>query len=131
MIRVNSAMLLVRHKAMVTEVFRGGKAILRVYDGTMPATPTTAPTGRLIATLYTKSETAPTVTGTTTQIEFDDGLVLVDSTPTFARLSVGDGTVILDVSMGDESSSEPLKYTNPDFFLGGLVKVTSLNLKEA
>lgn len=131
MIRVNTAMLLVRHKAMVTELYRGGKAILRIYDGAIPSSPTTAPTGRLIATLYTKTETAPTVTSTTTQIEFDDGLVLVDSTPTFARLSVGDGTVVLDVSMGDASSSEPLKYTNPDFFLGGLVKVTSLNLKEA
>lgn len=131
MIRVNTAMLVVRHRAMVNELFRDGKGILRVYNGDMPPNPTTTPTGVLIATCYTVATTAPTVTTTTTPIAFDDGIVGNDGTPTFARLFVGDGTPVCDISIGDEASSEPLKYSSPDFFLGGLVKITSFNLTEA
>ncbi|MEG1728750.1 MAG: hypothetical protein RR280_04325 [Bacteroidaceae bacterium] len=130
MIQVNPAMLLVRHKAIVSELYKSGKAILKVFDGAIPVAPTIAPTGRLIATVYTKSATAPVVTTTTTAIDFDDGLIAFDSTPTFARLYCGDGTVVLDATIGAESSSEPLKYSTADFYLGGLMKVTSLYIKE-
>lgn len=123
-------MLLVRHRAMVNEVFKAGKALLRVYDGAIPTSITAPPTGRLIATLYTRLATAPEVTSTTTLLEFDDALISVDSTPTFARLICGDGTIVLDASIGSEESTDPIKYSTADFYLGGLLKVTSLSLKE-
>lgn len=131
MIQVNSAMLLVRHRAIINEIYKSGKAILKVYDGAIPTSTSLAPTGRLIATVYTKSEVAPTVSTTTTAIEFDDGLINVDSTPTFARLFSGNGTVILDASIGAENGTDPIKYSTADFYLGGLLKVTSLNIREA
>lgn len=131
MININNAMLIVRHRAIVNEIFRSGKGFLNVYTGALPVDPTTTPSGALIARCLTQLTTPPTVTGTTTAIPFDDGLVQADGTPTFARLFVGDGTPVLDVTMGDEASNHPLKYSSPDFFLGGLVKIISFSLTEA
>lgn len=131
MIQTNPSLMLVRHKATLAEIYKSGKAILRVYDGAMPVSTSVAPTGRLIATVYTRGTSAPTTNTTSTNIEFDDGLINVDSTPTFARLLAGDGTVILDASIGSEESVEPIKYSTADFYLGGLMKVTSLVIKES
>lgn len=131
MIQTNPSLMLVRHRATIGEIYKSGKAVLRVYDGAIPTSVSVAPTGKLIATLYTRSATAPTATTTSTPIEFDDGLINVDATPTFARLLAGDGTVLLDVSIGSPESAEPLKYSTADFYLGGLLKVTSLIIRES
>lgn len=131
MIQTNPALMLVRHRATLGEIFKAGKALLRVYDGAFPTSIAVAPTGRLIATLYTRNPSAPTATTTSTAVEFDDGLINVDSTPTYARLIAGDGTIILDVSIGSSESAEPIKYSTADFYLGGLLKVTSLIIKES
>lgn len=131
MIQTNPSLMLVRHKATLGEIYKAGKAVLRVYDGAIPTSVAVAPTGRLIATMYTRGTTAPVATTTSTNVEFDDGLINVDSTPTYARLLSGDGTVLMDVSIGSLESTEPLKYSTADFYLGGLLKVTSLIIKES
>lgn len=130
MIFLSETTIIDRHKAVIELLFSSGAGTLNLYSGDLPATPTTTPTGLLVATSYTSLAYAPTVLTPSTEIEFVDSVVAEDATPTFARLCTGNGTPILDVVVGGLSSSAPIKYNIAEFYQGGILKVTSLILRE-
>lgn len=130
MINTSYALKRARLQAVLTNTYRNNPPQMRLYDGTIPASTSDTPAGELIATLNATSATAPTIPSNELSVglTFNAGEVMKASTPTFARVISGDGVVMMDVSLGAVGSGHPLVYNTSDFYLGGLVQVSSLSL---
>lgn len=77
--------------------------LLRIYDGTQPATADTAITTQVLGVTLTMNATAfgAPVSGLLTANAITSGTAVASITPTWARLLKSDGTtVIMDVSAG-------------------------------
>lgn len=130
MINTSYALKRARLQSVLTTMYRTNPPQMRLYDGAIPESPAVAPAGELIATLVATSATAPTIPTNelVVALPFNAGEVMKANTPTFARVMSGDGVVMMDVSLGGVGSSHPLIYNTSDFYLGGLVQVSSLSL---
>lgn len=131
MIRLSHNVVLERHNFLLNTIYQYGYAYLVLYDGPIPSSTLDEPEGNVICTATTSGGYVPVTEVAESVIPFEDALVNIDSTPTFARLTTGGGTPIMDISVGDALSSEPLKYTVAEFYEGGLLKITSLVLRTA
>ena len=98
--------------------------IIRVYDGTQPATADTALSGNTLGVELTFGATAfgAPVSGLLTANAISSGVATASITPTFARIFASNGTtVIMDVSAGASGSN----LTIGAFTSGTTVSVSS------
>ena len=106
----------------------GGAGTLKVYTGAQPATPATAPSGTLLATL-TFSATA--FLGAAAGIDTADTITpdsSVDNTGTagWFRIADGAGTAIADGEVG--TSGADLNFDSVSFVAGGTAAISSLTI---
>lgn len=98
--------------------------LIRVYNGTQPATANTALEGNTLGVTLTFGTPAfpAAVSGLLTANAITPGVAVADITPTFARIFRSDGTtVVMDVSAGATASNLLLGA----FTAGTLVGATS------
>lgn len=130
MIFLAESLVIERHRATVNYLFQSGQAYINLYTGEIPPTTEALPAGDLVCTSLTELGSAPSVTTDSTEIIFLDAVVQKDLTPTFARFFTAAGAAVMDVAVGDLSSSAPLKYNVAEFYEGGILKISSLVLRE-
>lgn len=102
----------------------GGSALLRIYNGTRPATGGTATT--LLAELTCNATFAPAASGGTLTLNAisDDTSANATGTATWARIVKSDGTTfVLDCSVGTSGSDINLNTTS--IVSGATVSITS------
>lgn len=101
----------------------GASALLRIYDGTRPATGGTATTK--LAELTCNATFAPAASGgTLTLNSIANGTGLAASTATWARIVKSDGTThVLDCSVG--TSGADINLNTASIVVGATVSVTS------
>lgn len=98
---------------------------IRIYDGTQPANPQTAPGGTLLATLPMSNPAfgnAASGVATASAITSDTN---VDATGTaaWARVVDRDGNAVMDLDIGQGSGT--LNFDNTSFVAGGTAAITS------
>jgi len=104
--------------------FTGGSALLRIYDGSRPATGGTATT--LLAELTCNATFAPAASGGTLTLNSitQDSSANATGTATWFRLVKSDGTtIVLDGSVG--TSGADLNLNSTSISSGAAVSVTS------
>lgn len=102
----------------------GGSALLRIYNGTRPATGGTATT--LLAELTCNATFAPAASGGTLTLNAisDDTSANATGTATWARIVKSDGTTfVLDCSVGTSGADINLNTTS--IVSGATVSITS------
>lgn len=100
----------------------GASALLKIYDGTRPATGGTVTT--LLATLTCNATFAPASSGgTLTLNSITSANAVATSTATWARLTTSGGTFVLDCSVGTSGADINLNTTS--IVSGASVAVTS------
>ena len=100
----------------------GASALLKIYDGTRPATGGTVTT--LLATLTCNATFAPgAASGVLTLNSIASGTAVATSTATWARLTTSGGTFVMDMSVGTSGADCNLNTTS--IVSGGTVSVTS------
>ena len=109
--------------------FAGGSALLRIYDGTRPATGGAATT--LLAELTCNATFAPAASGGTLTLNAitQDSSANATGTATWARIVKSDGTThVVDCSVGTSGADINLNTTS--IVAGAAVAVTSAVLTE-
>lgn len=109
--------------------FAGSGALLRIYDGTRPATGGTATTK--LAELTLGSPLAPAASGgvLTLNAITQDSSADATGTATWGRIVKADGTThVMDVSVG--TSGADINFATVSFVAGAAVQVTSATITE-
>lgn len=100
----------------------GASALLKIYDGTRPATGGTVTT--LLATLTCNATFAPAASGGTLTLNaITSGTAAATSTATWARITTSGATFVLDCSVGTSGADINLNTTS--IVSGATVSVTS------
>jgi hypothetical protein len=100
----------------------GASALLKIYDGTRPATGGTATT--LLATLTCNATFAPAASsGTLTLNAIASNTAVATSTATWFRLTTSGGTFVMDGSVG--TSGTDVVLATASIVSGATVSVTS------
>lgn len=101
----------------------GTSGLLRIYDGTRPATGGTATT--LLAELALSATAAPAASGgvLTFSTISDDTSANATGTATWFRLATSAGVAVVDGDVG--TSGSDLNFDSVSFVTGGTVAVTS------
>ena len=105
----------------------GGSALLRIYDGTRPATGGTATT--LLAELTCNATFAPSASGgvLTLNAITQDSSANATGTATWFRIVQSNGTTfVLDGNVG--TSGSDLNFNSVSFVAGGTVSVSSFTI---
>lgn len=105
----------------------GASALLRIYDGTQPATGGTATT--LLAELTCNATFAPAASSgvlTLNSIASDTSANATGTATWFRIVQSGGSTHVLDGSVG--TSGEDLNFDSVSFVAGGTVAVSSLTI---
>lgn len=108
----------------------GANALLKIYDGTRPATGGAATT--LLVTLTCGATFAPAASGgVLTANAITGASAVATSTATWARLSTSGGTFVADLSVTVAGGGGDLQLTGTALITSGLtVNVTSLVITE-
>ena len=109
--------------------FAGNGALLRIYDGSRPATGGTAT--NLLAQLTLGSPMAPAASGgvLTLNAITQDSAADATGTATWARIVKSDGTThVCDLSVG--TSGADINFATVAFVAGAVVQVTSASITE-
>ena len=109
--------------------FAGSGALLRIYDGSRPATGGTATT--LLAELTLGSPLAPAASGgvLTLNAITQDSSANATGTATWGRIVKSDGTTfVTDCSVG--TSGSDINFATVSFVSGAAVQVTSATITE-
>lgn len=104
--------------------------VLKVYTGAQPATPATAATGTLLATLtFSDPAFGAASAGTAVAAAISDDLA-VDATGTagWFRIEDSDGNALFDGSVGLTGSGADLEFDAVGWVAGGIVSITSLQI---
>lgn len=106
----------------------GTSGLLRIYDGTRPATGGTATT--LLAELALSATSAPSASSGTLTFNTisDDTSANATGTATWFRLVTSGGAAVVDGSVG--TSGSDINFNSVAFTSGGTVSVTSLVITE-
>lgn len=128
MATLTSAQRQARASALNTAI--GTSALLRIYTGTIPATPDTAASGTLLVTLTCNATAFGTASsGTITA----NAIPQVDATATgtagYARLLTSAATTIMDLTVG--TSGADVNINTLSLTTGGPVVVSSMSISEA
>ena len=107
----------------------GTAAQLLIYTGAYPATPDTAATGTLLATLPCSNPFGTSASGVLTANAITQANAVATGTAGWARLQTSGGVGIVDMDVGTSGASLNLNTTA--IVSGGPVQVTSLTLTEA
>lgn len=110
--------------------FAGGSALLRIYDGSRPATGGTATT--LLAELVCNATFAPAASGAVLTLNAiaNDASANATGTATWARLMKSDGTThVLDCSVG--TAGADINFATVAFVAAAVISITSATITEA
>lgn len=104
----------------------GSSGLLRIYDGSRPATGGTATT--LLAELALSATAAGAASGgvLTFSAISDDTSANATGTATWFRITTSGGTAVIDGSVG--TSGADLNFNSVSFVSGGTVSVSSLTI---
>lgn len=112
----------------------GTGAFLQVWDGALPATPTTAPAGTLLASMALSNPIAPAASGGVLTIDVTpvptDASANASGTPTFCRIATtetGTTTGVMQCSAGVGSGDISFSAA---ITVGGTVTLTSLTVTD-
>jgi hypothetical protein len=107
----------------------GSSGLLRIYDGSRPATGGTATT--LLAELTCNATFAPSASGGTLTLNAitQDSSADATGTATWFRITTSGGTFVMDGNVGTSGSDLNLNTTS--LVSGGAVQVTSFVITEA
>lgn len=107
-----------------------GAALLRVYDGAMPAGPGTAVSTQTLLATLTLSDPCATHSGgvITFGAITQDTAADASGTASWARIVTSAGAAVLDVDVSNTAGSGALKFNSVGFVAGGPVQVTALTI---
>lgn len=107
-----------------------GAGTLSVFSGTRPSTGGTETT--LLGTLTFSDPSAPDATGGVLTFNdiTEDSSADESGTASWARVEDGDGTFVMDLSVGESGSGADLILNTTDIVAGGPIRVTSGTLTE-
>lgn len=129
MLNLSTSFRVMRLQGTIAALYDTAPPTLEVYDANIPSSADAAATGNLLARV-TAVTPAPTVTSSSCSLAFVEGAVIRNGVPKYARLKSGKGAVIMDFDLGAEGSGAPVTYNTADFYEGGLLKVSSIQLTE-
>lgn len=120
LVGMSSTLRNARNDAITTAA--GASALIKIYDGTRPATGGTATT--LLATLTCNATFAPASSGgVLTLNSITSANAVATSTATWARLTTSGGTFVLDCNVG--TSGADLNLNTTSIVSGASVAITS------
>ncbi len=104
-----------------------GAGTIKIYSGSMPATPQDAATGTLLATLtFSKPSFGAAATGVITANAIPQVNAGNTGTAGYARIADSDGNAIMDVDVGTSGATINLNTTS--IVNGGPVAITSATI---
>ena len=120
--------------AIKTDIDSGGAAAkLRIYSGSIPATPDTAATGTLLSEL-TLSYPMGSITGSGATLALEFGAITQDSAANatgvagYARVVTSGGTSIYDCDVSTTGGGGTLQLNTTNIVAGGPVLVTAFTI---
>ena len=107
----------------------GAAATIKIYSGSQPVGPDTAPSGTLLGTLNC-SYSCGTVSGKTLTFSAitQDSSADATSTATWARISTSAGVAIIDIDVGTIGSGAALQLNTTNIVTGGPIVISSLTI---
>lgn len=104
-----------------------GPATIKIYSGTMPATPNTAISSQVLLGTLTCSDPSGSVAAKTLTFSTisDDISADADGTATWARLADSTGAAVIDVDVTSTAGSGTIKLNTVAIRAGGPIKITS------
>jgi len=116
-----------------TAIDAGGAAgKLRIYSGSIPAAPSDAASGTLLAELTLSFPCAPTASGSPIKLTFSaitqDSTADATGTAGYARILASDGTAIFDCDVTVTGAGGVLQLNTTSIVIGGPVLVTAFEL---
>ena len=105
-----------------------GSAALRIYADARPATPDTAASGTLLATIDLAKPAGSISAGVLYLAAAGDGLIMATGVAAWARLFSADGGVALDLDCGDAASSADVKLASTQLYEGGFARLVSAEI---
>ncbi len=114
--------------AVKTAIDAGAEAgTIKIYTGSMPATPQDTATGTLLATLtFPKPSFGAAATGVITANSIPQVNAMATGTAGYARIADSDGNAIMDVDVGTSGATINLNTTS--IVSGGPVLITSATI---
>lgn len=103
-------------------------ARLRIYGGTRPATPATAPTSAMLVEIKLTKPAGTIAGGLLTLTQQEDGLITATGVATWARLVNGAGDTALDMDCSDGAGTGDCRLASAELFAGGDAKLVAANL---
>lgn len=106
-----------------------GAATMKIYSGSKPATPATAPTGTLLATV---ALTDPAFTSVTNGVGTGGDPASVNAAATgtagWARFADSTGVTVMDADVTDNAGTGTVKLSSTSLTSGSPVDVTSITV---
>ena len=114
--------------AVVDLIDAGGAGTIRIYTGAQPATPETAASGTLLATLtFSGTAFGAADTGVATAAAITPDASADDTgTAGWARIANGSGATIMDVDVGASASGATIEFDSVAFEAGGAINISAL-----
>lgn len=128
-VRISNAARSAAADAIVDLIDAGsGAGTLKIYTGSQPAGPATAPSGTLLGTLTMSDPAYGSASNGVAAASAITGDTSADATGAagWARISDSDGTAIIDMSVSESGGGGDLILDSVDIVAGGAINVTSL-----
>lgn len=103
---------------------------LKIYTGTMPASPSTGLSGNTLLANFELDDPAfaAAVNGVASAETFDDVTALADGTATWCSLTTAGGARKIEGTVGVSAGTYNLVVNTTTFVTGGLVSISSLTI---
>ena len=98
-----------------------GHAAIRIYGGTRPATPDTAPTEAALVEIGLTKPAGTVANGVLTLTQADNGLIMNSGTATWARVVDGAGATCFDCDAGEGIGVWEIQLSQKVLYAGGEV----------
>lgn len=116
-----------RATAILSAIGTSGKIF--IYTGAQPASPDSAATGTLLATLALSATAGTVSNGVLTFNTITDGTAVATGTAGYARVVTSANAAVLDLDVGTSATSVILNTTS--IVTGGPVQISSASITEA
>lgn len=115
-----------RHTGSIADLDTGtGNAAIRIYGGTRPATPATAPSSAMLVEIILTKPCGSVSGGLLTLTQSADGLIAETGTATWARIVNGDGATAFDCDAGQGAGAWEVQLAQVLLYAGGDARITS------
>lgn len=100
-------------------------ARLRIYGGTRPATPATAPSSAMLVEIRLTKPAGTISNGLLMLTQQEDGLITASGIAAWARLVNGDDVTALDLDCSGTDGNGDVKLASTTLYLGGDARMVS------